>query len=126
MSKLFLSVLNMSIAASWIVLAVLLLRFALKKAPKWITVLLWAVVAIRLICPFTIESKVSLIPSAQTLSPAIMTDTVPQIYTGIPAVNNSINPIIGETFAPDPGDSANPLQIWISVAAVVWGVGILA
>ena len=86
MSKLFLSVVNMSIAASWIVLAVLLLRFLLKKAPKWITVLLWAVVAIRLICPFAIESKASLIPSSQTISPGIMTDTVPQVYTGIPAV----------------------------------------
>ena len=126
MSELFLSVLNMSIAASWIVLAVLLLRFALKKAPKWITVLLWAVVAIRLICPFAIESKVSLIPSAQTVSPGIMMDTAPQIYTGIPVVNNSINPIIGETFAPNPGDSINPLQVWIPVAAVAWGIGILA
>ncbi len=126
MSKLFLSILNMSIAASWIVLAVLLLRFALKKAPKWITVLLWAVVAIRLICPFAIESKVSLIPSAQTVSPGIMMDTAPQIYTGIPVVNNSINPIIGETFAPNPGDSINPLQVWIPVAAVAWGIGILA
>ncbi len=126
MSEFFLSVVNMSISASWIVLAVLILRFALKKAPKWITVLLWAVVAIRLICPFTIESKVSLIPSAQTVSPGIMMDTVPQIYTGIPAVNNSINPIIGETFAPDPGDSANPLQIWIPIASVVWVVGIFA
>lgn len=126
MSEFFLSVVNMSISASWIVLAVLLLRILLKKAPKWITVLLWAVVAIRLICPFTIESKVSLIPSAQTVSPGIMMDTVPQIYTGIPAVNNSINPIIGETFAPDLGDSANPLQVWIPIASVVWVVGIFA
>ncbi len=126
MSEFFLSVVNMSIAASWSVLAVLLLRFLLKKAPKWITVLLWAVVAIRLICPFAFESKVSLIPSAQTISPGIMMDTVPQIYTGIPAVNNSINPIIGETFAPNPGDSANPLQVWIPIAAVLWGIGILA
>ncbi len=126
MSEFFLSVVNMSIAASWIVLAVLLLRFLLKKAPKWITVLLWAIVAIRLICPFAIESKVSLIPSAQTFSPGIMMDTAPQIYTGIPSVNNSINPIIGETFAPNPGDSINPLQVWIPIASVVWVVGILA
>lgn len=126
MSKLFLSILNMSIAASWIVLAVLLLRIVLKKAPKWITVLLWAVVAIRLICPFAIESKVSLIPSAQTISPGIMMDTVPQVYTGIPSVNNMVNPVIGQTLAPNPGDSMNPLQVWIPVAAVVWGIGIFA
>ena len=126
MTKVFLSVVNMSIAASWIVLAVLLLRFLLKKAPKWLSVLLWAVVALRLICPFTIESTLSLIPSAQTLSPAIMTDTYPQIHTGIPVFNNSINPIIGETFSPNPGDSINPLQVWIPLATVLWGVGIFA
>ena len=126
MSKLFLTIINMSISASWIVLAVLLLRFLLKKAPKWLTVLLWAVVAIRLICPVAIESDVSLIPSSQTISTGIMTDTYPQIYTGIPAFNNRINPIVGETFSPNPGDSANPLQIWIPVASVLWGIGIFA
>ena len=126
MSKLFLTIINMSISASWIVLAVLLLRFLLKKAPKWLTVLLWAVVAIRLICPFAIESDVSLIPSSQTISTGIMTDTYPQIYTGIPAFNNSINPIVGEVFSPNPGDSANPLQIWIPVASVLWCIGIFA
>ena len=126
MSKLFLSILNMSIAASWIVLAVLVLRFLLKKAPKWITVLLWAVVAVRLICPLAIESKVSLIPSAQTVSPGIMMDRDPKIYTGIPAVNNSINPIIGAAFAPSPGTSMNPLQFWIPLAAGLWGIGAFA
>ncbi len=126
MTKIFLSVVNMSIAASWIVLAVLLLRFLLKKAPKWLSVLLWAVVALRLICPFTVESTLSLIPSAQTLSPAIMTDTYPQIHTGIPVFNNSVNPIIGETLSPNPGDSINPLQVWIPLATVLWGVGIFA
>ncbi len=125
MSELFLSIVNMSISASWIVLAVLLLRLFLKKAPKWIAVLLWAIVALRLVCPFTIESALSLIPSAQTISPGIMTDTVPQIYTGIPAVNNAVNPIIGESFAPAPGDSVNPLQIWIPIASALWGIGIL-
>ena len=64
MSNLFLKILNMSISASWLVLAVLVLRFALKKAPKWANVLLWGIVAVRLICPFTIESSVSLIPDS--------------------------------------------------------------
>ena len=70
MSGFFLSIVNMSISASWIVLAVLLLRLLLKKAPKWITVLLWGIVAIRLICPFSIESVMSLIPSAETITKA--------------------------------------------------------
>ena len=64
MNELFLKIINMSISASWLVLAVLILRFVLKKAPKWVNVLLWGIVAVRLICPFTIESSVSLIPDS--------------------------------------------------------------
>ena len=62
MNDLFLKTLNMSIAASWLVLAVLIIRVALKNAPKWVNVFLWGIVAIRLICPFSIESTLSLIP----------------------------------------------------------------
>ncbi len=64
MNELFLKILNMSISASWLVLAVLLFRLVLKKAPKWINVVLWGIVAFRLICPFTIESPISLIPDS--------------------------------------------------------------
>ena len=64
MNELFLKIINMSISASWLVLAVLLLHLVLKKAPKWINVLLWGIIAVRLICPFAIESPVSLVPDA--------------------------------------------------------------
>lgn len=64
MNELFLKIINMSISASWIILVVLILRLVLKKAPKWVNVLLWGIVAIRLICPFTIESPVSMIPDS--------------------------------------------------------------
>lgn len=126
MSELFLKIVNMSISASYIVLAVLLLRFALKKAPKWITVLLWGIVAIRLICPFSIESVLSLIPSAETFSPEIMIESTPSINTGIPIINNTLNPVIGESLAPRPVESANPLQIIIPIVAAIWLVGIAA
>ena len=79
MSELFLTVVNMSISASWIVLAVLALRLLFKKAPKWITVALWGIVAVRLVCPFAIESAISLIPSAETINPGIMMDKTPEI-----------------------------------------------
>ncbi|MBQ8605216.1 MAG: M56 family metallopeptidase [Clostridia bacterium] len=124
MSGFFLSVVNMSISASWIVLAVLLLRLLIKKAPKWITVLLWGIVAIRLICPFSIESVMSLIPSAETISPEIMMENTPAINSGVPIINNTINPIIGESFAPDPSASANPLQIVVPVLSIIWITGI--
>ncbi len=126
MTEFFLTIVNMSISASWIVLAVLLLRLVLKKAPKWITVVLWGIVAVRLICPFSIESALSLIPSAETISPEIMMDATPEVHTGVPVFNNAVNPIISESFAPTPGASINPLQIWIPLAAIVWITGMTA
>jgi beta-lactamase regulating signal transducer with metallopeptidase domain len=124
MADIFLKIVNMSISASWIVLAVLLLRLLLKKAPKWITVLLWGIVAIRLICPFSIESVMSLIPSAETISPEIMMENTPAINSGVPIINNIVNPIIGESFASDPSTSANPLQIVVPILSIVWITGI--
>lgn len=126
MSEFFLKIVNMSISASWLVLAVLLLRLILKKAPKWASVLLWGLVAVRLICPFSFESVMSLIPSAETISPYIMVDPRPEIHTGISLVNSVINPIVLESFAPDPGASMNPLQLWIPLAAFVWIIGVAA
>ena len=126
LSEVFLKIINMSISASWLVLAVVLLRLILKKAPKWISVLLWGFVAIRLICPLSIESVLSLIPSAETVSPYIMMDWTPEISTGIGSVDTVINPIITQTFAPNPATSANPLQILIPVAGILWLTGIAA
>lgn len=126
MSDLFLKIVNMSISAGWIVLAVVLLRFILKKAPKWVKVMLWGIVALRLIFPFSIESALSLIPSAETISPDIMMDRTPTVQTGIPAINNVVNPVIGGSFTPDQSASANPLQIWIPVLSIVWIVGVAA
>ncbi len=64
MDSLFLHILNMSIAASWMILAVLILRVFLKKAPRWVNVLLWGLVAVRLVCPYVLESPVSLMPDS--------------------------------------------------------------
>ena len=90
MNELFLKIINMSISASWLVLAVLLLRFVLKKAPKWVNVLLWGIVAVRLAFPFSIESALSLIPSAETIPPNIGMNTTPTINSGINAINNAL------------------------------------
>ena len=126
MSSFFLKIVNMSIAASWLILAVVLLRVVLKKAPKWINVLLWGIVAFRLICPFSFESALSLIPSAETISPEIMMDWTPEISTGVSSIDKIVNPIITDTFAPEPIASANPLQLLIPVLAIIWAIGIIA
>ncbi len=126
MSDLFLNILNMSIAASWLILAVVLLRFLLKKAPKWIAVLLWGIVALRLVVPFSFESALSLIPSAETFNAHNIQYETPAISSGIPAVNNAVNPVLGETFAPNSVGSINPLYIWTLVVSAIWLVGIAA
>ena len=123
MSELFLKIINMSISASWLVLVVLAFRFLFRKAPKWVNVLLWGIVAVRLIYPFSIESALSLIPSAETISPEIMMSPAPTIHTGVAALNSVVNPIITETFAPEPIASANPLQILIPILAMIWIIG---
>ena len=126
MSDLFLKIINMSISASWLVLAVLLLRFALKKAPKWVNVLLWGIVAVRLAFPFSIESALSLIPSAETVPMDIEMAVQPTINSGVPVINSMVNPMLS-SFAPpqDVLTSANPLQIWIPILSVVWVVGVV-
>lgn len=123
MTRFFLQIINRSLTAGWLVLAVLVLRPVFRKAPKWVNVLLWGLVGIRLVCPFSIESALSLIPSTETIRPEIMTEAEPSIESGIPAVNDALNPIIEHNFAPAPGASANPLQIWLPILAAFWCAG---
>ena len=125
MSAVFLKVLNMSMTASWLILAVVLTRLILKKAPKWIPCLLWGLVAIRLICPFSFESVLSLIPSSETIPANIALQPEPAINSGITIVNEAVNPVVAESFTPAPTDSANPLQIVIPVAEIIWIAGIV-
>ena len=94
MTEFFVTIVNMSISAGWIVLAVLLLRLLLKKTPKWIIVLLWGIVAVRLICPVSIESAWSLIPSAQTINPEVALNP-PIISSGVAVIDDIVNPVIG-------------------------------
>ena len=127
MSQVWIKVVNLSIQASWLVLVIILFRLAAAKAPKWSRVLLWGLVGIRLVCPVTLESMLSLVPGAKTISPDIMTQTDPSVETGIPAVNSTVNPLINYSFSPNPGDSVNPLQILIPLLSVIWlaGIGLL-
>jgi len=68
MTALFLKLVNMSITASWLVAAVLVLRLLLRKAPKAIHCVLWAMVALRLVCPISLESSLSLVPRQEPIT----------------------------------------------------------
>ncbi len=126
MTELFLTVLNRGISAGWLVLALLVLRLVVRRAPRWMFPLFWGLVALRLLLPFSIESALSLLPSAEAVSPSIVTDSVPAIQSGVPLVNSAVNPVLGEALAPDPAASANPAQVLTSVFAAVWAAGVLA
>ena len=119
----------MSIATSWLIFAVVLLRFVMKKTPKWIVVLLWGIVALRLVVPFSFESTLSLIPSSETFHTHNISYKTPVISSGIPAVNNAVNPILGETFAPNSVTRVNPPYTGIAgifIMSVIWLIGIAA
>ena len=127
MSVIFLKLLNLSISASWLVLVVLALRLVLKRAPKWVNVLLWGMVALRLMLPFSIESALSLIPSAETLSPEVVQfDPAPTITSGVEFIDNAVNPSLSESFAAAPLASVNPLYVWTYLAGWVWLIGLAA
>ncbi len=125
MEAVFLKLLNMSISAGWVVLAVVILRIVLKRMPKAIMCFLWGLVAFRLICPFTVESVLSLIPSAETVPQNIMYMQEPAIHTGLVFFNSAVNPVLSESFAPAAGDSVNSLQVITSLATVVWIAGMI-
>ena len=127
MSGIFLKLLNLSISASWLVLVVLVLRLVLKRAPKWVDVLLWGMVALRLMLPFSIESALSLIPSAETVSPEVVQfDPAPTITSGVEFIDNAVNPSLSESFAAAPLASVNPLYVWTYLAGWVWLIGLAA
>lgn len=124
MSDLFIKIFNLSVTAGWLVLAVLLCRPLMKKAPKWINCLLWGIVGLRLVFPFSLESIFSLVPSAEPIPEDIMFSPTPEINSGIGAVNSVINPIISTNLTPGIGTSVNPMQLVVAIASVVWVIGI--
>lgn len=126
MTDIFLGFLNRSLAAGILILAVVLVRLVFKKAPRWLLCALWALAAVRLVCPVSIESVLSLIPSAEPVQPGIIVSAQPAITSGIPAVDAIVNPPLAAAFTPSPAQSANPLQIWTFLAACVWLAGIAA
>mgnify|MGYP004528860715 CR=1 FL=1 len=125
MNELFLKIINMSISASWLILAVLILRLVLKKAPKWVNVLLWGIVAVRLICPLSFESTLSLIPSAETFPEKVISGPSFDIQTGISPVDNRINDYLGDRYFEGVTVPANNGNNIMTILTIVWIIGIL-
>ena len=120
MTELFLDVVNLSISAGWLVLAVLAARLLLRKAPNWVNVLLWGIVAVRLICPFSIVSALSLIPSAQTLPERIISGPSFVIQTGIEPVDDRINEYLGDHYFEGVTVPANNGENMMTILTIIW------
>lgn len=125
MGDLFLAVLNMSISAAWVLLAVLILRLIFKKAPKRITVLLWCIVGLRLIMPFSVESIFSLIPSNETVSKA-WDSPRPNLNSGITAIDNGVNNYLEGHYFEGVTRPAGHFTDITTIAAAIWLIGTAA
>ncbi len=123
MTELFLRVVNMSITAGWLVLAVLALRLMLKKAPKWVSVLLWGLVAVRLICPVSLESVWSLVPSAETFPEKVLSGSSFSVKTGISPVDTQVNTYLDNRYFEGGTVPVNDGWSIMTVAAIVWILG---
>ena len=125
MEAVFLSLVNRSITAGWLVLAVLALRLLLRRAPKSVLCAMWGLVALRLLCPVSIESPLSLIPSVQTLPETVLTAAQPEIYSGVAVIDRVVNPVLTNTLAAAPGESVNPAQVLAGVLPWIWLLGMV-
>lgn len=123
MNDVFLKILNMSITASWLVLAVVVLRLVLHKAPKWINCLLWAIVALRLIMPISIESIFSLVPSTETVETYQYSETPVVVQTGIQVIDDGVHAYLKESSEQHDANHKRPLEV-MNLLSIIWISGI--
>lgn len=133
LQDIFIAILNMSITASYVAIAVILVRLILKKAPKVFSYVLWGVVLFRVICPLSFTSDVSFLrllhidqQNSTGLLKYVPSDIglmqQPAIQSGMDSINSVVNATLPQA---TPMASVNPMQIWIGVLSLIWLVGIL-
>ena len=127
MDAIFLKLLNMSITASYLVILILVLRAIFPRIPRAVYCFLWAMVALRLVIPFSFGSVLSLIPNTEPVPPEILYMETPAIQTGVTVLDQTMNPVVGQSLTPAPGASVNPLQVITAVCSWVWvgGMGLM-
>lgn len=126
MTEIFLYLANMSITAGYLILAVLALRLILRKVPKNLLLWLWGLVGLRLALPISVESALSLIPKAKPIPMDIAYSYAPATDSGVAVIDRTVNPVMAENLTPTVTASVNPMQIVLTIAAVVWLVGVAA
>lgn len=126
MEAIFLKLLNMSIAASFMIAAVVVLRVCLKKSPKALHCVLWALVGIRLLCPFSLESVFSLIPSTQTIPDAVLSESSFSVQTGFENIDTRVNAELADRYYEGVTVPTNTGLHITTLLSVIWVVGIFA
>ncbi|MFD0711984.1 M56 family metallopeptidase [Paenibacillus sp. GCM10027626] len=132
MTDLFITVLNMSIMASYVAVFVFFARWVLKKLklPAYFAYLLWAIVFIRFITPQSFESQVSMVPVKASIIPhQITAATTPGIDSGIVSIDQAVNGAIAASVpAARPESSINAIEVILYLAGSLWlaGIAILA
>ena len=122
----FIELCNRSIQAGYLILVIIFLRLVWKRVPKLMYRFLWCLVGLRLALPFTLETALSLIPKKTVIEPEILYAKTPAVDSGIPTVNQVVNPMMSESFTPAVGASVNPLQVVMTIGAWIWLVGLVA
>lgn len=125
MGEIFLKLLNMSFAASWLMAVAVLLSLTVRRVPRWIVCLLWGFVAVWLICSFSVESPFSIVPSDEVIPESILSASqrTLEISTGVEPVDGAVNEYLGDTYYEGislPYDYGN---ILMSRLGVVWLCG---
>ena len=122
----FVPIFNTSISASWLILAIIVIRFVFKKMPKAVTCVLWGLVAIRLICPFSIESPLSLVPSAETIPEEVLymegvQQHDPVEFNGIeaPVVQDAVGEVVGTKVSLVQTFDVKGSLVWLAGMAVM-------
>ena len=113
MQSFFYGLARQSLTAGWMILALLVLRPLLKKAPRAVSCLLWGLAAVRLVFPFSLESRVSLVPQ-QIAAPVRVTPIDPTYFAG---------PTI-QTGAPAAAQVVSRGISWREVVPWVWLIGV--
>ena len=124
MAEGFLTLVNRGLSAGWLVLAVIVARFLLKKAPRWAVCALWGLVALRLLCPFSPESPLSLIPDAQPVSPEAVWNTVPAVEMTPDATEAPVSPVLEAVLPDGLPVSPTPAQEIVAAASILWCAGL--
>lgn len=125
MGDVFLELFDRGMSAGWMILAVILFRAAFRGMPKWVRCMLWGCVAIRLVCPFSIESPVSLVPGADVLHSVVVSGSAAdRPVDGITGVGDVMSPVLESSSVNPAPDNAVRSITWAEAAGIVWCIGV--